>query len=252
MFTVPERVRVRDTLVALAREDPRVTGAAVTGSGAVGREDEWSDVDLALGVASGAHTAEVVADWTRTLYERHDAVHHVDVTSGDTLFRVFLLASTLQVDVAFWAAEEFGPTAPTFRLLFGTANEHPRPLPSQAADLVGMGWLYALHARSSIERGRAWQAEYMISGVRDHVLALQCLRRGVPTEQGRGIDRVPTDVTAPLAAALVTSLDDAELRRAFRSAVDVLLAEAALAEPGLAARLAEPLRELTSRAAADR
>jgi hypothetical protein len=28
-----------------------------------------------------------------------------------------------------------------------------------------MGWLYALHARSSIARGRVWQAEYMISWV---------------------------------------------------------------------------------------
>ncbi|MBO0827399.1 MAG: nucleotidyltransferase domain-containing protein [Streptosporangiales bacterium] len=244
MFTVAERARVRDGLVELAREDPRITGAALTGSGASRREDEWSDIDLALCLARDARADEVVADWTRTLYERHGAVHHVDITSGDTLFRAFLLASTLQVDVAFWAADEFGPTAPTFRLLFGTANEQPQSRPPDAAELVGTGWLYALHARSSLERGRVWQAEYMIGGVRDHVLALQCLRHGVPIEQGRGIDQVPADVTAPLAATLVASLDDGELRRAFRSAVDALLAEAARADPALATRLTEPLREL--------
>ncbi|HEX6443643.1 MAG TPA: nucleotidyltransferase domain-containing protein [Streptosporangiales bacterium] len=244
MFTVAERVRVRDALVELAREDRRITGAAITGSGAVGREDEWSDVDLALCLAPDADTDEVVAEWTRVLYERCAAVHHVDVVSGHTLFRVFLLASTLQVDVAFWPADEFGPTAPTFRLLFGTANERPRPTAPDAADLVGMTWLYALHARSSIERGRGWQAEYMISGVRDHVLALQCLRHGVPTAQGRGIDQVPDEVTAPVADTLVSSLEPAELRRAFRAAVDALLAEARLVDPGLAARLHDPLREL--------
>lgn len=216
MFTIPERTRVRDALVGSAREDPRITGAAITGSGAVGQEDEWSDVDLALCLGPDTPVQDVVADWTRTLYDRHGAVHHVDVRRGDTLFRVFLLPSTLQVDVAFWAADEFGPTAPTFRLLFGTAAEHPQPVPPEAAELVGIAWLYALHARSSIERGRGWQAEYMISGVRDHVLALQCLRHGVPTEQGRGVDRVPAEVTAPLAETLVRSLDDRELRRAFR------------------------------------
>lgn len=210
----------------------------------MGREDDWSDVDLALCLAPDADADEVVADWTRVLYERHDAVDHLDVRRGDTLFRVFLLASTLQVDVAFWAADEFGPTAPTFRLLFGTANEHPQPPPQEATELVGMGWLYALHARSSIERGRAWQAEYMISGVRDHVLALQCLRHGVPTVQGRGIDQLPPEVTAPLTATLVTSLEDAELRRAFGASVDALLAEAALVDPALAAKLTAPLREL--------
>jgi hypothetical protein len=244
MFTVRERVRVRDALVEMAREDPRITGAAITGSGAAGREDEWSDVDLALCLAPDAPADDVVAEWTRVCYERHGAVDHVDVVSGSTLFRVFLLASTLQVDVAFWAADEFGPTAPTFRLLFGTANERPQPTPPAARDLVGMAWLYALHARSSIERGRVWQAEYMISGVRDHVLALQCLRYGVPTAQGRGIDWVPDEVTAPMVETLVASLELGELRRAFRAVVEHLLAEAGLVEPDLATRLHAPLREL--------
>jgi len=104
-------------------------------------------------VAADAEFSEVLADWTERMYREHAAVHHVDVTRGATLYRVFLLADTLQVDLAFWSAAEFGATAPTFRLLFGTANEpqmSPAPL---ATELIGMGWLYALHARSSIARG---------------------------------------------------------------------------------------------------
>jgi hypothetical protein len=98
----------------------------------------------------------------------------MDVLSGATVYRVFVLASTLQVDIAFAPEAEFGAIAPTFRLIFGTAVDRaPAPAPG-AAELIGLGWLYALHARSSIARGRAWQAEYMISGVRDHVLALAC------------------------------------------------------------------------------
>lgn len=244
MFTVDERVALRDELVRSARVDARVTGAALTGSGAVGGEDEWSDIDLALCLAPDAAAEDVIADWTRAMYAEHGAVHHVDVMRGDTLFRVFLVESTLQVDIAFWSAAEFGPIASTFRLLFGTANEPPPSAPTPAEDLVGMAWLYALHARSSIERGRVWQAEYMVSGVRDNVLALICLRHGVATHQGRGIDRLPPHVTAPLAAALVTSLDVAELRRAFEVTVEALLAEASLVDAELAARLAAPLRAL--------
>lgn len=118
----------------------------------------------------------------------------------------------MQVDLAFWPAAEFGAIAPTFRLLFGNANERPTALAPDAAELIGMGWLYALHARSSIARGRVWQAEYMISGVRDHVLALACLRHGVPAVQGRGMDNLPLEITAVLTGALVCSLDIAELR----------------------------------------
>lgn len=244
MFAPEERERLRSALVAAARDDARITGAALTGSGATGDEDRWSDIDLAFGVAEEAGLGQVVADWTERMYREHGAVHHVDVTSGTTLYRVFLLASTLQVDLAFWRAGEFGAIAPTFRLLFGAAEEHAaRPAPD-AAELIGLGWLYALHARSSIARGRVWQAEYMISGVRDHVLALACLRHGVPAIQGRGVDHLAPEVTAAVAGALVCSLDLAEMRRAFRVASEALLDEVRQIDAGLATRLAGPLREL--------
>lgn len=180
------------------------------------------------------------------MYRDHGAVHHLDVFRGHTLFRVFLLTSTLQVDLAFWSAAEFGAIAPTFRLLFGGAVDHPPTPTPVAADLVGSGWLYALHARSSIARRRVWQAEYMISCARDQVLALACLRHGLPAVQGRRVDGLPPEATAALAAGLVRSLDLAELRRAFAVVNDALLDEAERVDPGLARRLTAPVRELSS------
>ncbi len=188
----------------------------------------------------------MLADWTDRVYRDHAAVHHLDVTRGTTLYRVFLLASTLQVDLAFWSAAEFGAIAPTFRLLFGMAHERPTPPAPAAAELIGMGWLYALHARSSIARGRMWQAEYMISGMRDHVLALMCLRHGVPAVQGRGMDLLPSAIIAGLTGALVCSLDIDELRRAFGVISEALLGEIERVDAGLAVRLTGPLNELAS------
>jgi hypothetical protein len=245
MFTPDERSRIRDALIAQARTDARITAAALTGSSSLGTEDRWSDIDLAFGIAAEADQGRLVADWTDRMYREHGAVHHVDVRWGNTLFRVFLLASTLQVDLAFWPAADFGAIAPTFRLLFGKANDRPLPPPA-AGELIGMAWLYALHARSSIARGRVWQAEYMLSGVRDHVLALACLRHGLPAVQGRGIDRLPPEATAPVAGALVRSLDTAELRRAFGIVMDALIDEMERTDTALANRLADPLRKLVS------
>lgn len=245
MFTPEDRNRLRDALIASARADERLTSAALTGSATLGAEDRWSDIDLALGVAAEANRSQVVADWTDRMYRDHGAVHHVDVNWGDVLFRVFLLASTLQVDLAFWPAAEFGAIAPTFRLLFGTARERPGPPAPTVAGLIGMGWLYALHARSSLARGRVWQAEYMISGVRDQVLALACLRHGVPAVQARGIDSLPPEATTAVADSLVRSLDAAELQRAFVAVTNALVAEIEQADAGLARRLASLLRGLT-------
>lgn len=121
--TPEERERLREMLVSAAYTDTRIVGAAVTGSAAAGREDRWSDIDLAFSVAPDIDLGLVLAGWTDRMYREHAAVHHVDVIRVDTVYRVFLLASTLQIDLAFWPAAEFGAIAPTFRLLFGTANE---------------------------------------------------------------------------------------------------------------------------------
>ena len=246
MFSVEDRERLRDRLISAGRADARISGAALTGSAALGREDRWSDIDLTLCLSDDADRAAVIADWTEQMYGEHAAVHHLDVVHGEALYRVFLLDDTLQVDLSFWPQAAFGAIGSSFRLLFGTAaRQAAAPLPT-VAELAGTGWLYALHARSSIARGRAWQAEYMISGARDQVLALACLRHELPTAHGRGIDRLPAKVTQSVESTLVGSLESLELRRAFAAVIDALLVEIDLADRALADRLARPLRHLAS------
>jgi len=244
MFSPEERARLRSELLEFAASDKRVSGAAVTGSAAGEGEDRWSDIDLAFGVADGAGIHDVLSDWTNRMYADHRALHHLDVRRGSWIYRVFLLSNTLQVDLAFVPASEFRALAPSFRLVHGKANEPQHSPPPLAVDLIGWAWLYALHARSAIERGNAWQAEYMISGVRDHALALACVRYGVPAIQARGIHRLPKEVTAPFEAGLVRQLEPAELRRAFRAVLRALLAEIRKIDEELAGRLEQPLLSL--------
>ena len=105
---------------------------------------------------------------------------------------MFFLANTLQVDLAFAPADHFGALAPTFRLIFGTAKEQ-QPKPRRDADnLIGWAWLYALHVRSSLARGRLWQAEYMISGMRRSGAGAGVLRYDLPMSEGRGFDDLPS------------------------------------------------------------
>lgn len=160
------------------------------------------------------------------------------------MFRVFWLSNTLQVALAFWLVTEFGATGPTFRLLFGNANERPQALPLVASDLIGWAWLYALHVRSSLARGRVWQAEFMLSGMRDQVLALACLRRGLPAHEGRGTDDLPSEITMPLSETLVRSLDIPELKRAFATTTHSLLLEIEKEDTALAKRLKPLLKAL--------
>jgi len=252
MFSQAERRALSECLVAAARVDERIRAAAVVGSAAAHHDDEWSDIDLAFRLAVGLEPADLGEAWTERMYEDHGAVDHLDVWSERTLFRVFLLSSSMQVDLSFWPWETFAASGASFRLLFGEANE-PRPSSSPTPEtLIGMGWLYALHARASIARGRNLQALYMVNGVRDHVVSLACLRRGLPAHQGRGVDDLPSDVKETIAETLVRGLRRSDLSTAFANAVTALIDEVDQVDSALASRLREPARDLVRTASGPR
>ena len=244
LFTPSERDTLRKELLEAAQADARISGAAITGSASTGNEDRWSDIDLAFGVRAGPDVATVLADFSSRMYRDHHVLHHLDVFSGTWIYRVFLLPNTLQVDLAFAPAADFGARSATFRLVFGTASELPPMATTKPEELIGLAWLYALHARSSIARGRSWQAEFMIGEMRNQVLALACVQRGLPAREGRGMDRLPAEVTTPLQAALVRSLDADELLRAFHVVTDALIREMRGFDAELTSRLEPVLRDL--------
>jgi len=243
MFTVEDRRRVRESLLEKARGDERVVAGAEIGATVHGGGDRWSDVDLTFGVADDSNVAEVLADWTSDLAATFAAVHLFDVAFLSSVYRVFLLPGNLQVDLSFTPRAEFGALGPKFTLLFGSAVDREFPEPPSAAHIFGMGAHHAVRARICIERGRVWQAEYWISGVRDEALALACRLRDLDPGVGRGFDKLVADVLAPFEAVLVRSLERAELMRALNCAIGCLLTVAA-DRPELAAGIEAQLRDL--------
>jgi hypothetical protein len=241
VFTPEERDALRAELLARARSDPRISGGALTGSASVAAEDRWSDIDLAFGVREAAQLREVLEDFTSYMRDARGALEHLDVLRDPWIYRVFLMPSTLQVDLAFAPAAHFRARARTFRLDFGQAAEASHIADPDPRELIGYGWLYALHGRSSIARGRRWQAEYMIGLMRDQVLSLACVRLGLPAREARGTDRLPADVTRPLEAALIGGLQRAELLRAFGAATEGLIGEITKVDEALATRLTPTL-----------
>jgi hypothetical protein len=252
VFTVEDRDRVRERLLSLAAADSAVGAAAVTGSYAAGASDRWSDIDLVLSVDGPLDAA--LARWTALLYRDFAARHHWDLPAGGTVYRVFLLPAWLEVDLAFAPAEEFGPRGPHWRVVY-TRAEGGTPEPTgdsgpttvcERDRLAGLAWHHALHAQVSVERHRGLQAEHWIGALRTQVIALACLRLGYPTAYAKGAHLLPAELTSPLEATLVRSLDATELRRALGAAVAALAAELERTDLDLAARLVPMLSELVA------
>jgi hypothetical protein len=239
-----ERDRARKRLLELASADKGVTAAANTGSYVSGGGDEWSDIDLAFAIRG--ELAPALDRWTELLYQSFAAIHHWDLPFGSTIYRVFLLPNCLEVDIAFTPEAEFGPRGPNWRTVFGETVELAQAGPQTRDELVGLAWHHVLHARACIVRGKPWQAEWLIGGVREHVLALACLRLGHTTRYAKGTDLLPPELTAPLEETLVRSLDEDELRRALAAAAFALVAELERTDSALAARLRPTIEALTN------
>ncbi|HEX4213849.1 MAG TPA: nucleotidyltransferase domain-containing protein [Candidatus Dormibacteraeota bacterium] len=242
MFTVEQRDEVRRWVLETARADPRIVAGAAVGGSAGGEGDRWSDLDLTFAAAEGESLSAMLGEWGRLLGERYDAIELFDLPSGASIYRVFLLRGCLQFDLSLTPESQFRPRGPRFSLLFGTARERVDAPQASTHDTLGLGVHHALRARLCIERGRGWQAEYWISGIRDQAVVLACRRRGLPEAHGRGADRLPADVLEALEHTLVRSTERGELLRALVAAVSSLRSEAAeVAETvvGLEPRLRE-------------
>jgi len=258
VFTVGQRDALRNRMLQLAEEDARVVAGAAVGSLAVGSGDRFSDLDLTFGIADSVRVADVLEDWTRTLADDLRAVRLADLEVGPTMYRVFLLPDALQFDLSMTPAPVFRPAGPRFQLIFGeTAAEEPDaparppgalsiPTPAVAEDIFGWAVVYALHARACIERGRAWQAEHYVGAVRDHGLALACLRSGLVVVQARGYDDRPAETLARFDGTHVASHRPEALRRVLAAAVTALLDTAAGAGLPHADVVADRLAEIAS------
>ena len=247
MFTEADRNELLQELIVRARADPAIDAAALVGSTARGTTDRWSDIDLALGLAHEADVNNTAAAWTRAMSEIVAVADTLDVWAGPVLYRVFLLHDSLQVDLSFWPTGSLaGNGAEPLALVFGQAAA-PTPVdpPDQKATL-GWGWLYALHARSAIARGRHWQALQMLEGLRNQVVVLSCLRNGLQTHHGRGVDQLSLNMLTALSRTLPVDLTPTSLTAAYATALELLANEAEHLDAAIATRLRGPLTTLRS------
>ena len=243
MFTAKQREHVRNYVLEMAQTDPRVTGGALIGSTAVGAGDNWSDIDITFGIATGNAIETVIDDWTQILEREFGVLDHFDLRSGSSIYRVFLLPDGLEIDVSVTPEGDFGVYGPRFHILFGSVQQLKATPPPDARHIIGLSWHHVFHARSCIERNKPWQAEYWISEARNHTIALACIRLGESSFHGRGVDKLPAAITNPFADTLVRSLDEPGLRRALAAVTICLIAEIEKWDAILCVRLKPLLQE---------
>lgn len=216
IFTTAERASVRHDLLADAAKDKRIVSGAITGSAASEREDDWSDVDLAFGIASGVPLTEVLSDWTAYMYDRNMAVHHVDTPFGQWFYRTFLLPNTLQVDLAFVSSDHFQALGPSFKVVFGAAKESARFERPTGTQMNAACRSAIDRANACVLTGALWQADHFLGVARDNALVSACLHHDLPYHHARGFDLLSPKSRSVYEKTFAATLDSHELSRALQ------------------------------------
>ena len=155
-----------------------------------------------LQLAANAHEPAVVEAWTRWIDDR------------------FPVADTLDVMAV---ARYRGPSTP------------------DVDALIGMGWLYAVHARSAIARERLWQAVMMLDDLRNQIIALACIRHGLSPWHGRDVDHLPAAEKEAPQQSRSPGMSEPALQSSKRMLIEQFLAEVAQHDSARAHALAQPL-----------
>lgn len=194
MFTLKYREDVREAVLQRARQDERIVSAAIIGSYAKGTVDRWSDLDLTFGVDEKHLIKDVLNDWTEYVRTKFNGIDLVDLSRGNTIYRVFLLPGNLQMDLSFSPEKEFGALNKEFVLLYGKQYDKPQPQNQTVENLFGWIIHHLIRTRYCVERNRLWQAEFWLSEARDYMLKIACLERGLNADHGRGFDDLPEEI----------------------------------------------------------
>lgn len=143
MFNVADREKLRARLVEVARDHRDIEAAALLGSAARGQEDRWSDIDLALGLAPGVDPHAAAESWTAVVEQTEPVVDHLDIEASGGLYRVLLLASTLQVDLSFWPHGHLPAGDSSVQVLFGDTATPTAPALAEEdlSSRVRMSWV---------------------------------------------------------------------------------------------------------------
>ena len=242
----------RDAALARALErleaDRRVEAAVVTGSIGAGREDRWSDFDVAAVVADGESCEGVATDWVALVYRELPVAHHYETSFGTTLVRGFLLSSGLVVDLAFTPSADFEVWAPV-RVAFDRTGVATRaaaawepwsPEPDRRGE-AGFAWHDVVHACTAANRGRLWQSVFYLQRIRNRTLSLASERHGHDADEFTRVDDLPSGERDPLLASLIDELERNVLLGAIEVATDAFLDELRRGDRDLAHRLAPPL-----------
>ena len=254
-YTPEERQQILDALLDALKGDGCITGVLVVGSAAVGFQDDYSDIDLSVVMATEADVEPVFRDWDGKIQALFPVVTRFETHYGPNSFLYgFLLDSLLELDIGFLCLNNLVARRPYWQIVFDRSGQiqtimeaslvsKPTTLKSaRCQQSLESIWHYIMHCAICLRREQNWRAVYYLDMVRQQTIELAGLRLGLETKNYRQVDQFPADLLLSWQQSLPSDLSPGKIMRALQTAVQCFFDEAAIWERRSGGRLTDLLQ----------
>ena len=238
-FYSPEyRQSTLDRVLDALEADERITGVLVVGSGSVGFDDDYSDIDLCI-VCPDGQTLSIYQDWRERFEKLLPVIGCSPVTYGPhSHLYALLLDGFLELDAGFIGMGSLAAKRERWKVAFDrsgniadimTRNWANRPqvdLKSEYLRRADGIWHHILHVRQALRRRQVWRARHYLETVRNLIMELAGIRLGLEMNHFRDADKLPNELLSDIEQTIPTGIMEAEILHALACAVDCFFREA--------------------------
>lgn len=237
-FTPESRQETLKRILAALEEDERIIGVLIVGSGAVGFDDDLSDIDLSI-VASDEDAEPVFRDWRARFEDLLPIIDCGEVVYGPgSYLYVILLDGFLEFDAGFMAIGKLSAKRERWRVAFDRSGriegimhrtwaERRKPdLGTEYHRRADGIWHIIMHVGQALMRSHLVRGLHYLETIRTRTIELACIRMDLDAGDYRQVHQLPSELIDRLQATLPASIGDVELLRACETAIDCFFAEA--------------------------
>ncbi len=238
-FSPTERQDVLNKILSSLRKDPRVTGVLIVGSGSVGFEDVYSDIDLCVVITKTEDVKPTFLAWGDKLRQMLPVFYCGQSVRGPNSFLwVLLLEFFLEVDVGFLCLDDLEARKERWLTDFDRSGKIEETMQrswdarvkSNLEDVYDqrVNWLWhkVIHGTVAAQRGQMWRALSELEQIRNQTIELRGIREGLETKRFRNVDQLPHEFLFNMEKTLATNLSKPEIMRAIWYSTECFFLEA--------------------------
>jgi len=241
LFSEEYRKEILDSLAESFKNDSRIIGAVLFGSGATGFKDKYSDIDISFVVSDENDVETVYMDWESKNKSLFSKIHHFIFTyNQNSRVYLFLLEGFLELDMGFVNLSFLSAETLEWEVIFDRTNQIENLLQkswlnNQSPDVkdfyflrLDQIWYSITHVIICLNRNNPWRALLHLQRIHYQTLELASLRLGPGqnVKDFKEIDQLPEDFLDKLQNSLVKDPSPIKIKKALKSAIDCFFDEA--------------------------